>query len=46
MQENGIEGFPTVFVVKDGKKTALENGTFFGPDAVNVVKARIQEIVK
>ena len=46
MQEYGIQGFPTVFVVKDGKKTALENGTFFGSDAVNVVKARIQEIVK
>ncbi|MBQ8211693.1 MAG: thioredoxin fold domain-containing protein, partial [Treponema sp.] len=36
MQEYGIEGFPTVFVVKDGKKTQLENGTFFGPDAVEV----------
>ena len=46
MQEYGIEGFPTVFVVKDGKKTQLENGTFFGPDAVEVVKAKIQEIVK
>ena len=46
MEEYEIQGFPTVFVVKDGKKTALENGTFFGPDAVNVVKARIQEIVK
>lgn len=46
VEEYEIQGFPTVFVVKDGKKTALENGTFFGPDAVNVVKVRIQEIVK
>ena len=46
MQEFGIQGFPTVYVIKkDGSKTQLENGTFFNDDSVQVVKAKMLSII-
>lgn len=38
MQEYGVQGFPTVFVIdKDGNRTQLENQTFFVEDAVKLM---------
>ena len=46
MQEFGVQGFPTVYVIKeDGTKTQLENGTFFNDDSVKVVKEKMLEII-
>ena len=47
VEEYGIQGFPTVYVVKpDGKKTTLDNNTFFNDDSVKVVTERALEIIK
>ena len=44
--EYGIQGFPTVFVIKeDGERVQLENGTFFNDDSVKVVKDKMLEII-
>ena len=46
MEEFGIHAFPTVYVVdKEGKKTQLENQTFFGEDAVNVMKENALKLI-
>ena len=46
MQEFGVQGFPTVYVIKeDGSKTQLQNNTFFNDDSVKVVKERMLEII-
>lgn len=38
-EEYGIQGYPTVYVVdKNGKRTQLENQTFFGENAVDTIK--------
>lgn len=39
--EFGIQGFPTVYVVKGDKKTQLDNQKFFSPDAIEKVKEEI-----
>ena len=47
MQDFGVQGFPTVFVIKkDGSKTQLENNTFFHDDSVKVVKEKMLSIIK
>ena len=47
MQEYGVQGFPTVYVVdKNGKKTQLENGTFFNEDSKKVVSEKALELIK
>jgi len=46
MEEFDIHAFPTVYVVdKEGKKTQLENQTFFGEDAVNVMKENALKLI-
>ena len=46
MKEYNVQGFPTVFVVKeDGSKVQLDNGTFFNPDSKTVVRDRALEII-
>lgn len=46
MQEYGVQGFPTVFVIdKNGKKTQLENGTFFNEDSKKVVSEKAMELI-
>ena len=38
MEEYCVQGFPTVFVIdKEGKKTQLENSTFFNEDSKEVI---------
>lgn len=47
MQEYGVQGFPTVFVIdKNGKKTQLENGTFFNDDSVEVVTENVMKLIE
>ena len=46
MEEYGVQGFPTVYVIKeDNSKVQLENNTFFNSDSVDVVKAKMLEII-
>ena len=46
MEEYGVQGFPTVYVItEDGNKTQLENNTFFNSDSVNVIKEKMLEII-
>ena len=46
MEEFEVQGFPTVYVIKeDGSKVQLENGTFFNDDSVKVVKEKMLEII-
>ena len=46
MEEFGVQGFPTVYVIEeDGTKTQLENNTFFNEDSVQVVKEKMLEII-
>lgn len=46
VEEYQIKGFPSVFVVdKDGKRTQLENGTFFNPDSVEVVTKNALDLI-
>lgn len=47
MHEYNVQGFPTVFVIdKNGKKTQLENSTFFNDDAKKVVSEKALELIK
>ena len=47
VEEYGIQGFPTVYVVKpDGKKVTLDNNTFFNDDSKKVITERVLEIIK
>lgn len=47
VEEYGIEGFPTVFVVdENGKRTHLDNSIFFIEDAKEKVSAKALEIIK
>ena len=47
MQEYGVEGFPTVYVIKtNGEKVHLENGTFFNSDSEKVVKENILKAIE
>ena len=46
MQAYEVQGFPTVYVIKeDGTKVQLENSTFFDDDSVKNVKERMLEII-
>lgn len=46
VEEYGVQGFPTVFVVTtEGKKVALDNNTFFNDDSKTVVRDRALEII-
>lgn len=46
INEYKIQAFPTVFVVdKEGKKTQLENRTFFNEDSVEVLKNKALELI-
>ena len=46
MKEYGVQGFPTVFVIdEEGKKTQLDNGTFFNADSKDVVTKRALELI-
>lgn len=46
VQEYGIQGFPTVFVVKkDGSRTQLDNNTFFNDDSKTVVADKAMELI-
>ena len=46
VQEYGIQGFPTVFVVdKNGQRTQLQNETFFNNDSKEVVKNKALELI-
>ena len=45
MQEYGVDGFPTVFVVdEEGNKTKLDNNIFFIEDAKKVLVKKILEV--
>ncbi len=47
VEEYQVEGFPTVYVVtKDGKKTHLDNNTFFNADSVEVIKNNALDLIK
>lgn len=46
VEEYGIQGFPTVYVVtKEGKKVQLDNNTFFNDNSDKVVRDRALEII-
>ncbi len=46
MEEYGVQGFPTVFVIdQNGKKTQLENNTFFDDDSVEVVSENALKLI-
>ena len=46
MQEYGIEGFPTVYVVKEnGEKVHLDNNTFFNDNSKTVIVDNALEII-
>ena len=46
MEEYSVHGYPTVYVIdQEGKRTQLENGTFFSDDSVKVVSQRALEII-
>ena len=47
IQEYGVQGFPTVYVIKtNGEKVQLDNGTFFNEDSKTVVRDRILEFAE
>ena len=47
VEEYRVEGFPTVYVVtKDGKRTHLDNNTFFNADSVEVIKNNALDLIK
>ena len=47
MVEYGIQGFPSVFVIdKQGKKTQLDNNTFFNDDSKEVVAKKALELIE
>ena len=46
MGEFGVQGFPTVYVIDEsGKKTQLENSTFFNDDSKEVVAKKALELI-
>ena len=46
MQEYGVHGFPTVYVIDaEGKRTQLDNATFFNDDSKDVVSKEALEII-
>ncbi|MBR2068775.1 MAG: thioredoxin fold domain-containing protein [Candidatus Gastranaerophilales bacterium] len=46
MQEYDVQGFPTVFVIDEqGKKTQLDNNTFFNADSAEVVSKKALELI-
>ena len=46
MEEFNVQGFPTVYVIKqDGTKEQLSNNTFFNDDSEKVVKEKMLEII-
>ena len=47
MVEYGVQGFPSVFVIdKQGKKTQLDNNTFFNDDSKEVVAKKALELIE
>lgn len=45
-KDYGITAFPTVYVVdKEGKRTQLDNNTFFNPDSKTVVRDNALELI-
>ncbi|MBR1617872.1 thioredoxin family protein [bacterium] len=47
MQEYGVQGFPTVFVINEfGEKTQLDNNTFFNDDSKDVLVNKALEIIE
>ena len=46
MQEYGVQGFPTVIVIDEqGKRTQLENSTFFNDDSKDVITKKALELI-
>jgi len=46
VEEFGVQGFPTVYVIDaQGKKTQLENSTFFNNDSKDVVAKKALELI-
>ena len=46
MQEYGVQGFPTVIVIDEqGKRTPLDNNTFFNDDSKDVITKRALELI-
>jgi len=46
MQEYGVQGFPTVIVIDEqGKRTQLDNATFFNDDSKEVVTKNILQLI-
>ena len=46
MQEYAVEGFPTVYVIDaNGKRTHLDNGTFFKPDSKEVIVKNVLKLI-
>lgn len=46
VEEFAIHGFPTVYVIdSEGKRTQLENNTFFNNDSVEVVSKKALELI-
>jgi len=46
MEEYGVQGFPTVYVIDaQGKRTQLDNSTFFVDDAKDVVSKKVLELI-
>lgn len=47
IEEYGVNGFPTVFVVdKEGKKTHLDNADFFNHDSKTTIKNKALELIE
>ena len=47
MEEYNVQGFPTVFVIKeDGSKEQLPNEIFFNDDSVKIIKEKMFEIIE
>ena len=46
MQEYSVQGFPTVFVIDEtGKRTQLDNNTFFNDDSKDVLVKKVLELI-
>ena len=46
MEEYGVQGYPTVIVIDEqGKRTQLDNATFFNDDSKEVVSKKMLEII-
>ncbi len=46
MSEYGVQGFPSVFVIDNqGKRTQLDNNTFFSEDSKDVVAKKALELI-